>query len=130
MNDSDKFMQEEFMPFYKRVLDAFQRNQQMFYAVLNAFLSGKKNHIGMRVTARENVLGEYTLYLDGVKVSHLENGLLASEVHTPFGIMRPYVILEKSALEKMLRDEPAFIKEPFATKMKYAHEFTLKFLKA
>jgi hypothetical protein len=129
MNDTDKFMQEEFMPFYKRVLDAFQQNHHTFYAVLNAFLSGKKNHIGMRITAQGNILGDYTIYLDGANVSHLENGLLASEVHTPFGIMRPYVILEKSSVEKMIRDEPDFIKDPFATKLKYAHETTVKFLK-
>ena len=54
---------------------------------------------------------------------------ISSEVHTPFGIVKPYVILEKSIVETMIQDEPNFIKDLFATKMKYASETTIKFLK-
>jgi hypothetical protein len=128
MSDTDKFIQEEFMPFYKRTFDAFKQNHHTFYAILNSVLAGKKNHIGIRVTANESVLGDYTLYLEGANIAHLDNGVLASEVHTPFGIIRPYVILEKSTIEKMIHDEPNFIKDPFTTKMKYARDVTIKFL--
>ena len=129
MNDTDKFMQEEFMSFYKRVVDAFQQNHHTLYAILNSFLAGKKNHIGIRVTADDHLLGEYTLYLEGANVHHLDNGVLSSEINTPFGIIRPYIIIEKSTLEKMIQDEANFIKDPFTTKMKYAPESTVKFLK-
>jgi hypothetical protein len=128
MNDTDKFMQEELMPFYKRTFDAFKQNHHAIYSVINSFLSGKKSQIGMRITANESVLGEYTLHLDGANVSHLDNGILASEVYTPFGIIRPYVIIEKSTVEKMIQDEPNFIKDPFTTKMKYYRDMTIKFL--
>lgn len=128
MSDADKFIQEEFMPFYKRTFDAFKQNHQTFYSILNSVLSGKKNHIGIRVTTNEGVLGDYTLYLEGANIARLENGVLTSEVHTPFGIIRPYVILEKSTIEKMIHDEQNFIKDPFTTKMKYARDVTIKFL--
>jgi hypothetical protein len=128
MNDTDKFMQEELMPFYKRTFDAFKQNHHTIYSVINSFLSGKKTQIGMRITTSENVLGEYTLHLAGANISQLENGVLSSEIHTPFGILRPYVILEKSTLEKMIQDEPNFIKDPFTTKFKYYRDITIKFL--
>ena len=129
MNDIDQLMQEELMPFYKRVSDAFKHNHNTLYSLLNTFLAGRKNHIGIRITDNEKVLGEYTMHLDGANVSHIENGVLSSEVHTPFGIVKPYVILEKSIVETMIQDEPNFIKDLFATKMKYASETTIKFLK-
>ncbi|GEM_PF-2745854 len=129
MNHADKFIQDEFFPFYKRVLEAFKKSHPKLFAVLDLFLSGKKNNIGIRLTENEIAVGEYTLYLEGVGLSHIENGVLASEVRTPFGIIRPYTILEKSTLQKMIYDEPQFVKDPFKTKMKYADEFTVKFLK-
>jgi len=128
MSDTDKFMQEEMMPFYKRTYDAFKQNHHALYSMLNALLAGKKNHIGIRVTDNERVLGDYTLYLEGVNIDHLDNGVLSSEVHTPFGTIRPYVTLEKNTIEKMIEDEPNFIKDLFATKMKYARYVTIKFL--
>lgn len=128
MSDVDEFIQGELVPFYKRAFDAFKQNHHAFYSVLNSFLSGNKNHIGMRVTANERVLGEYTVYLDGANFSHIDNGVLSSELHTPVGIIRPYIILEKSTLERMIQDEPNFIKDPFVTKMKYYRDMTIKFL--
>ena len=87
MNDIDQMIQKEFMPFYKRVCDAFKQNHNTLYSVLNSYLSGKKNHIGIRITDDEKVVGEYTLYLDGANVSHIDNGVLSSEIYTPFGII-------------------------------------------
>lgn len=124
MNNTDKFMQERLMPFCKHTFDAFKQNHHSIYSVINSFLSEKKSQIGMRITANESFLGEYTLHLDGANVSHLENGVLSSEIHTPFGIIRPYVILEKSTVEKMIQDEPNFIKDPFTTKLKYYRYMT------
>ncbi|CUH97357.1 hypothetical protein P22_3484 [Propionispora sp. 2/2-37] len=129
MTDTDKFMQEEFMPFYKRTFEAFVKNHSSLYAIAEKILSGKTNHIGIRITSNNTTIGEYTVYFNGATISNLENGVLSSEIHTPFGIIKPYVILEKNTVEKMIEDEPNFIKDPFTTKMKYAHDFTIKFLK-
>ena len=128
MSDTDSFIQEKLVPFYKRAFNAFKLNHHAFDSVINSFLSGKKNHMGMRVTANEKVLGEYTVYLDGANFSHIDNGVLSSEIHTPVGIIRPYIILEKNTLERMIQDEPNFIKDPFTTKMKYYRDMTIKFL--
>ncbi|MBC8015414.1 MAG: hypothetical protein H7X79_06685 [Sporomusaceae bacterium] len=129
MSEFDQFIQEDFLSFYKRVSGAFKQNHHALYSVLNSFLAGRKNHIGIRITDNEKVIGEYTLHLDGANVSHIENGVLSSEVHTPFGVVKPYIILEKSIVEKMIDDEPNFIKDLFSTKIKYASDTTVKFLK-
>jgi hypothetical protein len=54
---------------------------------------------------------------------------LSSEIHTPFGVIKPYFIVEKSTVEKMIQDEPSFIAHPLATKLKYYPEVTIKFLR-
>ncbi|BBB90875.1 MAG TPA: hypothetical protein PKA28_20140 [Methylomusa anaerophila] len=128
MSDTDKFMQEEFLPFCKRAIDAFEQNHHTLYSAIKSFLSGK-NLIGMRLTKNGNVLGDYTVVLENAKFSRIDNGILSSEIHTPFGTIKPYAILEKSTVEKMIQDEPGFISHPFATKFKYYPEMTIKFLK-
>lgn len=129
MKDVNQLMQEEFLPFYKRAADAFEYNHPALYSVINSFMVGKQNQIGLRITENERVLGDYTLYLDGAKIARLDNGVLAPQVHTPFGNIKPYVILEKSTVQRMIEDEQNFIENPFATKLKYIPETTIKFLK-
>lgn len=128
MNNIDQLIQEEFLPFCIRVSAAFKQNHYAFYSVLNSFLSGRENHIGMRITDNDKVVGEYTLHLEGAIISHIENGVLSSEIHTPFGNIKPYFILEKSIVEKIIEDEPSFINNLFSAKMKYASYSTIKFL--
>lgn len=129
MNDTNKFVQEEFLPFYKRTIEAFKQNHHTFFSVIHTFLADKKAHIGIRLTENDSVVGEYTVYLEGVGVSHIDIDVLSSEVPTPFGVIKPYVILEKSTVEKMIQDEPSFISDPFKTKLKYVHDVTIKFMK-
>lgn len=129
MGNLDEFMQEQYLPFYKRVVEAFELKHPTLWATLRSFIAGRKNHYGMRLTENGATVGEYTMYLDGISLVKAESGDLKAEVHTPFGVLRPYVILEKSTLEQMVQDEEGFVNNLFATKMKYVPEFTLKFLK-
>lgn len=128
MGNINKFMQEEFLPFYKRVYEAYKQNHHALYSMIKTFMSGKRTKIGIQIMDNGNVLGEYTLNLDGPEISHIEENVLNSEVYTPFGVIKPYTIIEKSTLEKMIKDEPSFIREPIATKMKYLRDATIKFL--
>ena len=128
MTDADKFMQERFLPFCKRASDAFELNHHALYTMFSGFMSGR-NLMGMRLTENGNILGDYTVVLENAKISCIDNGVLSSEIHTPFGVIKPYYILEKSTIEKMIQDEPNFVTHPFATKIKYYPEITIKFLK-
>ncbi len=128
MSDTDKFIQEEFWPFCKRVSDAFEKNHHALYATIRSVLSGR-NLMGMRITQDDKAVGDYTLVIEAGKISGIDNGILSSEIHTPFGVIKPYFIVEKSTVEKMIQDEPSFIAHPFATKFKYYPEVTIKFLR-
>jgi hypothetical protein len=129
MAEADKLMQEELMPFYKRTFEAFIKNHSSLYSIVEKILSNKKNHVGLRITSNGSTIGEYTLHFNGATIGDLESGVLSSELHTPFGTIKPYVIMEKSIVEKIIADETNFIKDPIATKMKYVPEMTIKFLK-
>lgn len=128
MSDTDKFMQEEYLPFCQRTTDAFAQNHHTLYATIKTFLPGEQR-LGMRVTENDRVLGDYTVVMEDAKITRIDSGVLASEIHTPFGVIKPYVIVEKSTVEKIILDEPNFIAHPFATKFKYYPEMTIKFLK-
>jgi hypothetical protein len=128
MSDTDQFMQTEFLSFYQRTMAGFEKNHAVLFATY-MHLVPKKLRFGMRVTDNDTRLGDYTFELADGKISHVETGVLDSTVHTPFGTAKPYYIIEKSALERMVQDEQAFIDHPFATKFKYLPEITIKFLK-
>ncbi|MFZ5650166.1 MAG: hypothetical protein ACOY4I_04865 [Bacillota bacterium] len=67
------------------------------------------------MTENGKAVGEYAFYLDGLYISKVEKGALASEIHHPFGSIKPYGIIEKSLLEKIIEDEQNVINEPFST---------------
>ena len=128
MDNADKFMQEEFLPFCKRASDAFEQNHSALFAAFKSFLSGQ-TLLGMRLTENATILGDYTIVLEDGKFTRIDNGVLTSAIHTPFGVIKPYYILEVSTVKQMIEDEQSFIAHPFATKLKYLSEVTIKFLK-
>ena len=128
MSETDKFMQSEFLSFYQRVMTAFEKNHPALFATFSHLVPAKIR-FGMRVTDHDIALGDYTFELDNGRIAFIENGVLAAEIHTPFGEIKPYYIVEKITLEKMIQDEPAFVAHPFVTKFKYLPEVTIKFHK-
>jgi len=83
----------------------------------------------LQITENGKVIGEYTFILDGLYIKDVQSGVLSSEIHHPFGTVKPYGIIEKRALERMLQDEQGFINEPFSTFRKYMPDITIKFMK-
>ena len=128
MSETDKFMQTEFLSFYQRIMTAFEKNHPALFATFSHLVPAKIR-VGMRVTNNDIFLGDYTLELDNGRIAFIEICVLAAEIHTPFGVVKPYYIVEKNTLEKMIQDEPAFIAHPFVTKFKYLPEVTIKFHK-
>ena len=99
MSDIDNFMQTEFLSFYQRVLAAFEKNHAALFTAYRHLVPAKLR-FGMRLVDNATILGDYTLELDKGKIRCIENGVLAAELHTPFGIVKPYYIIEKSTVEK------------------------------
>lgn len=128
MNDLDKLIEEKLVPLRKKVVDALANRHPHIFSILNGYLSRKNNHAGLQISENGMVIGEYTFYLDGLYISRVEKKL-SSEIHHPFGTVKPYGIVEKSFLEKMLEDEEKLIKEPFSTMSKYLPGITIRFMR-
>lgn len=128
MSKTDILIQEEFLPFCQRVVEAFERNHHAMFLTFMTFISGE-NKIGMQITDNGTVVGDYTLVLSNIHFSRIENGVLSSHLSTPFGVIKPYYIIEKRTIEDMIKDEKAFVEHPFKTKLRYLSDVTIKFLK-
>lgn len=127
-NDLDKLVKEGLVATKKRAVESFAREHPHFMAFFDKIFAGKKNHVGLRVTEDGKTVGEYTIYMEGTDITRVEGGVLASELHYPLGIIRPYVIVERSTLEKMREDEENIVSNPVGALRKYLPEMTLKFM--
>lgn len=129
MNDIDKLVTDRLVPFRERLLDAFKERHPYLLSVLQAVLAERENKAGMQVVENGRVVGEYTFRLIGVKIVGTEAGKLDSGIQHPFlGLIKPYVIIEREAIEKLLNDEAALTAD-FAAVAKYFPDMTIKFLK-
>lgn len=129
MNELDVIMNERVVQLRKKVIDAMTEKHPRLISVLNNYFSKHDNRMGLRVTENGQTAGDYTFHLKGLYIARVENGVLDSEIHHPFGAIKPYGIVEKCVLERMLDDEQDLIDHPFTAIKKYLPEFTLKFQK-
>ena len=129
MNDLDVLVMEKLVNMREKILASFAQRHPHISSMLNGVLANKKSKIGMVITENGQLAGEYTLHTEGMHIKSVESGKLSSEVNYPvIGIIRPYALMERSTLEKMLADEKSFEEDPFSTAKGYMPEVTLKFL--
>ena len=129
MSDLDTLIRDKVVPIRKKVVDALSEKHPRIFSVLQGYLAKNKNRMALRVTENGQTIGEYTFYLDGLYIDKVESGVLDSAMHHPFGVIKPYGIVEKRVLEELLADEQKLVHEPFGTIKKYLPDITLKFLK-
>lgn len=91
-------------------------------------LSGHRNMVGIQVTEGGNVVGTYTLVMDGINVVEAKSGILDSALHHPLlGIVKPYVVIEHNVIEALIKDDQ-FTTAIFTAIAKYLPDITIKFL--
>ncbi|WP_347491311.1 hypothetical protein [Desulfoscipio sp. XC116] len=129
MSELDTLIKEKLVPMRKRILDSLIQKHPHIFGMLNNCFLDKRNKVGMQVTENGTVIGEYTFILNGLDIGDVQIGMAASEIHHPMGVIKPYAIVEKRALEEMLNDEQKFTAEPFAALQKYMPDITIKFLR-
>lgn len=128
MTDIDKLVTVDLIAMREKAMKTVQHSHPHIFSIANAILSGKKNRVGMEVTTGGKPVGQYTLYLDGIKLTHAEPGRLDPSLNHPvIGTIRLYCVVEREALERMLSDQ-GLIDAPFSTIGKYLPDFTIKFL--
>lgn len=129
MSDVDKLILEQLVPFREAVVDAIKTKHPYVVGMMESMLSGKQNSVGFQVTENSKVVGEYTFYLDGIRIKKTEVGRLDAEVHHPLlGVIKPCAIAERSAIERAIKD-PEFMSEPFSAASKLLPDIKLIFLR-
>jgi hypothetical protein len=92
-------------------------------------LANKKNKFGMQVMENSQVVGEYILHLNGLRVTDIETGKLDSEINHPFmGVIKPYASVERKTMEKIISEEEDLKNDLFPTIVRYLPGVTIKFL--
>jgi len=128
-SEVDALVKEKLMPMRERVLEGFEKNHPHIFSIINPLLENKKNKFGLQVTENGQVVGEYVLYLGGLRVENVEGGKLDSEFNHPFmGVIKPYASIERKTIEKIISDEENLQNDLFPTVAKYLPEMTIKFL--
>jgi hypothetical protein len=128
MTDMDMLIVNRLVPFRRQIIETIKGKHPHIVSMLEAVLSEKRSQVGFRVLEDGKVAGIYTFHLDGIHIVDTEAGKLYAEVHHPMlGVIKPYVEIERKALEKMVADEE-FTREPFAAAAKYLPGITIKFL--
>lgn len=125
--DVEHLVKEEFVPFREKIIEALSAKHPQIFSVINAMMAGKQNRVGLQVTEDGEVAGEYTMLLDGVRITEVKD-TLSSEFHHPFlGVVRPYVVVEAASLQEMIHDD-AFSQDAVAAIPKYLPDIALRFL--
>ena len=129
MSELDKLVTEDFVSFREHIIDDLQAKHPQMFSIINFILSKRQNKIGMQVLENEKIAGEYTFQLEGIRIIKAVPGKLESEVHHPLlGVIKPFVIVEKTTLQNMLSDEQSFAADLFAVISKYLPYMTIKFM--
>jgi hypothetical protein len=129
LNAVDRLVMEQFVPFRNKLTGVFRDRHPYLFGLASTVLSGKTSKFGLQVTEGGRVSGEYTLHMSGVEITGAEPGKLESGLQLPHvGMIRPYAIIERSDLERIIGDEAAIMAAPIPAMLKYLPAMTLKFL--
>jgi len=107
MSELDILVTKKLVEYRKDILKFFKEKHPYVVGMLETVFAGKENRLGLQVTDSGKVLGEYTFIVTGIQVSGTETGRLNPSLKHPLlGItIRPYILIEKAVLEKMITDE-------------------------
>jgi hypothetical protein len=126
----DTLVQERFVEFRRKIVRTFGEKHPHIFSILQAAFANKHLKMGIQVTENGQIAGEYTIHAEGINISHAEKGVLSSEIPIPFvGVIKPYLVIERSSLENIVNDESIFLNDIFAAVPKYLPEMTIKFLR-
>ncbi len=113
----------------KKSYDVISEKHPHIFSAINTFFAKRDNKSGIQITENGKVIGEYTIVFNGMNIKEIQSGVLAPEIHHPFGVIKPYGIVEKSVLERMVAEEDSIINDPMSTIRKYMPDITIKFMK-
>ena len=126
LSEVENLIKEQFVPFRQRLVETLRKKHPYILSTVDRILADKKNRIGMQVTENGNVIGEFTFLLDGIDIEKTEVGSLSPELYHPFlGVIKPYIMVERQALENAMKDDAFF--DSLTRIANYLPDMTLKF---
>ena len=129
MTDVDKLIMEQLVPFREKILDILKEKHPYVYSFANTIFEGRKSMVGLQVTEAGQVIGEYTFHLAGIRIENVDAGKLESGVNHPFlGMVKPYGIIEKRVIEKVVTDT-AIADDLRSALVTYLPDITIRFLR-
>ena len=125
----DALIQDDLVNFRRELISCFKNQHPHIFSILERVFAGHKNMVGIQVTEDGTIIGKYTLMMDGINVVEAKSGTLDSALHHPLlGVVKPYVTIERSVIQKLVKDEE-FKKEMFISIARYLPDITIKFLR-
>lgn len=125
----DILIQQDLVNFRRNLIQCFKMQHPHIFSILERVFAGRENMVGIQITENGTVVGKYTLLMDGINVVEARAGSLDSALHHPLlGVVKPYVIIERSVVEKLVKDE-RFKTEIFTSITHYLPDITIKFLR-
>jgi len=125
----DTLIQDDLVNFRRNLIGCFKTQHPHVFSIIEHTFAGHKNMVGIQVTEDGNVVGKYTLMMDGINVVEAKSGILDSALHHPLlGVVKPYVTVERGVIEKLVKDD-RFKTEMFTSIANYLPDLTIKFLR-
>ena len=130
MNEVDMLVTQRLVDFREKALDAIKEKHPYLITIAETMFANKENRAGLQVTDAGKVIGEYTFYLTGIRITKAEAGILDSLVKHPLldFTIRPYAVVEKSVIEELVSDD-RITEETIETLMKYLPDITIRFMR-
>jgi len=125
----DSLIQYDLVNFRRELIGCFKTQHPHIFSIIERVFAGHKNMVGIQVTEDGNVVGKYTLMMDGINVVEAKSGTLDSALHHPLlVVVKPYVTIERSVIQTLVKDDQ-FKNEMFTAITKYLPDLTIKFLR-
>ena len=130
MTEVDQWVVEKVIPYREEILEIIKQKHPFIIEMGEKVLGTMESYFGMQVFENGAFAGQYTFQMKGVHVVHTEVGKLEPRFKVPItgAVIKPYVIVEKSVLERFLKDE-SLKSDLFKAMPAYLPEMTIKFLK-
>jgi hypothetical protein len=122
-------IQEDLVGFRHDLILYFKEQHPHIFPLLKSVLSGHKIMVGLRVIEEGTLVEKYTFLMEGIDVFEIKSGELDSAIHHPLvNVVKPYVTMERSAIETMVKDEQ--FKTKIVTSIaKYLPDITVGFMR-
>ena len=130
MSDLDTLVKEKFVLLRKKIIENFSQKHPHMFSMVSTVFSGKHNKAGLQITENGQVVGKYTIHVEGIHTTNVESDVLDPGVSHPLlGTVKPLFTIEREALERMVNDEEGFTEDFIKTIKKYLPEIKVSFMR-